>query len=136
MKIWKSSSQLWTTGQISTKHGSKHPRVMSTQVYLNEGSSPFPFPRGDSYEIEKSHWRNLNIFSRTAWPISTKPATQHPWVKGIQACSNEETLNSHKVNNWFFSSLNQHYDNNNGFFYLNIFSGERCGPWACCCPLT
>ena len=25
----------------------------------------------------------------------------HPWVKGIQVCSNEEPSNSHKVNNKF-----------------------------------
>ena len=29
------------------------------------------------------------IFSRTTGPISTKLGTKHPWVKGIQVCSNE-----------------------------------------------
>ena len=63
---------------------------------LGEGNSslfkegPRPFPRGDNYEIVKIHWRNLKIFfSRTTEPISTKLGTKHPWVKGIQVCSNE-----------------------------------------------
>ena len=43
-----------------------------------------------NYEIVKIHWRNLKIFfSRTTEPISTKLFTKHPWVKGIQVCSNE-----------------------------------------------
>ena len=29
------------------------------------------------------------FFSRTTGPISTKLGTKHPWVKGIQVCSNE-----------------------------------------------
>ena len=33
----------------------------------------------------------LNIFSpRTTRPISTKRGANHPWVKGIQVCSNED----------------------------------------------
>ena len=43
-------------------------------------------------------------------PISTKLGTKHPWVKGIQVCSNEEPINSPKINNVFFSFLNQRYD--------------------------
>ena len=31
-------------------------------------------------------------------------------MKGIQVSSNKEPINSHKVNNGFFSSLNQCYD--------------------------
>ena len=31
----------------------------------------------------------FNFFSKTTWPISTKHATKHPWVKEIQVCSNE-----------------------------------------------
>ena len=52
---------------------------------------PRPFPRWDNYEIAKVHWRNLFFkkFLRTTWPISTKLGTKHPWVKGIQVCSNE-----------------------------------------------
>ena len=29
------------------------------------------------------------IFSRTTRPFSTKPGTKHPWLNGIQTCSNE-----------------------------------------------
>ena len=36
--------------------------------------------------------------------------TKHPWVKGIPVYSNEEPINSHKVINGFFPSLNQRYD--------------------------
>ena len=31
----------------------------------------------------------FNFFSRTTGPISTKLDTKHPWVKGIQVCSDE-----------------------------------------------
>ena len=48
------------------------------------------FKTGDNYEKLKKHWRNLKIFfSRTAEPISTQLSINHPWVKGIQVCSNE-----------------------------------------------
>ena len=51
---------------------------------------PCLFPRGDNCGIAKIHWRNLTIFfSRTTEPILTKHGTMHPWVKGIQVCSNE-----------------------------------------------
>ena len=54
---------------------------------------------------ESLHSGDLKIFlSRTTGPISTKPATVHPWVKGIQVCSNEEQFNSYKVNNESFFS--------------------------------
>ena len=47
-------------------------------------------------KIAKIHWRNLKIFfSRITGPISTKFGTKHPWVNGIQVCSNEEPFNSH-----------------------------------------
>ena len=50
------------------------------------------------------------FFSRSTGPISTKLRTKHPWVKGIQACSNKETVNSQKEDNGFFSSPYQRYD--------------------------
>ena len=34
----------------------------------------------------------------------------HPCIKGIQVCSNEEQLNSHKVKDVLFPSENQRYD--------------------------
>ena len=43
---------------------------------------------------------------RTTGPISTKLGTKHHWVKGIQVCSNEEPLNSHKVNEFFLLLIN------------------------------
>jgi hypothetical protein len=30
------------------------------------------------------------FFSRTTGPFSTKLGRKHPWVKGIQVCSNDE----------------------------------------------
>ena len=53
-------------------------------------SSPEPkAPKGGNYEKLKIHWRNFKIFfSRTTGPISTKFGIKHPWVKGIQVCSN------------------------------------------------
>ena len=77
-----------TTGPVSTKLGTKHPWVKGIQVCSNEG--PSPFPRGDNYQIAKIHWQILKIYSsRTAGPISTKLGIIHPWVRGIQVCSNE-----------------------------------------------
>jgi hypothetical protein len=32
----------------------------------------------------------FDFFSRTAGPILTRLGTNHPWVKGIQVCSNEK----------------------------------------------
>jgi hypothetical protein len=35
-------------------------------------------------------WGHIKIFfSRTMWPILTRLGTDHPYVKGIQVCSNE-----------------------------------------------
>ena len=80
-----SSSYSEPLGKFQTKH---HPCVMKIQVCSNEGSRPFP--RGDNNRISKIHRRNLQIFfSRTTKPISTKLGTKHPWVTGIQVCSNE-----------------------------------------------
>ena len=76
-----------TTRPISITHGRKHSWVQGIQVCTNEG--PRPFPRGDYFEIVKTHWWKLKIFSRTTEPISTKLGTKHPWVKGIQVYSNE-----------------------------------------------
>ena len=75
------------------------------QVCSNE--RPCPFLRGDNYEIAKLHWKNLKIFWwRTTGPISTKLGTMHPLMKGTQVCSNEEPLNSHKVNEFFLLLIN------------------------------
>ena len=89
---------------ILTNLGTKHPWVKGIQVYTNEGL--FPFPRGDNCKIVKLHWQHFKIFfSRTDGPISTKLGTYHPWVKGIQVCSNEEPIKSPKINNVFFLLL-------------------------------
>ena len=49
------------------------------------------FQRGDNYQIGKIHWRNKKKSSSPELngPISTKLGTMHPWVTGIQVCSNE-----------------------------------------------
>ena len=86
--LWNLKIFYRTTGPISTKLGTMHPWVKEIQVYSNE--EPCPFPRGDNYEKAKIHWWNLKIFFyRTTGLISTKLGTKHPWVKGIQVCSNE-----------------------------------------------
>ena len=59
---------LGDTGPISTKHSTKHYRVMGIPVCANEG--PWPFPWGDNKEIVKIHWPTLKIFSRTTGPIA------------------------------------------------------------------
>ena len=58
------------------------------QDCLNEGLRPSQ--RGDNWEIIKINWQHLKIFfSRTTGPISTKLIAKHPWIMGIQICSNE-----------------------------------------------
>ena len=56
--------------------------------------------REDNLEIAKINWWNLKIFSRTTGTISTKFDTMHPWVKGIQVCSNEEPYPFPKGDNY------------------------------------
>ena len=110
-----------TTGPILTKLSTKYPWEKGIHVCSNE--RPHPSPRGDNYEIVKKHWWNSKIFfSRTTEPISTKFGTKHPWVKGIQVCSNEEPINSPKINNVFFSSLNQRYDIIICAYWFELFS--------------
>ena len=63
----------------------------------------------------RRRWRNLFTFHlllHNDWVNfnQTHKRTKHPWVKGIQVCSNEKPINSPKINNVFFSSLNQRYD--------------------------
>jgi hypothetical protein len=55
------------------------------QVWSNKG--PGLFQRGDNHKNVKMGWGHLKIFSRTTGPISTRLDTNHPWRKGIQACS-------------------------------------------------
>ena len=79
-----------TTWPISTKLGTKHPRVMGIQFLLIINEGPRPFPRGDNKEIAKIHWWPLKIFFlRTTGPISMKLGTKHPKVMGNHICSNE-----------------------------------------------
>ena len=91
-----------------TKHGTKHSWVIvvkGIQVCSNEG--PCPFPRGDNFEIAKIHWQNLKIFfSRTTWPISIENGIKHPWVKGIQICSNEGPRLFPRGDNWEVLEIN------------------------------
>ena len=49
----------------------------------------------------KIHWQNEKIFfSRIAEPISSTLGTKHPWVKGIQVCSNEGSCPFPRVDNY------------------------------------
>jgi hypothetical protein len=41
----------------------------------------------------------FNFFSRTTGPILTRLGTNHPWVEGIQVCSNEGDIPSPKGDN-------------------------------------
>jgi hypothetical protein len=80
----------WTTGPILTTLGTDHPWLEGFQNnYSNEGGHPSPM--GDNCKRVEIHWIFLKIFSRTTWPISIKLGTNHPWVKGIPNCSNEES---------------------------------------------
>ena len=84
-------------GPISTKLGTKHPWVEGIQVCSNE--VPYPFPTGDNSENIKWYWKYLKTFSRTTGSISTKHGTKHPWVEGIQVCSNKGPRPSQRGDN-------------------------------------
>jgi hypothetical protein len=62
--------------------------MKGNQVCSNKG--PGPLQRGDNHKNVKMGWGHLKIFfSRTTGPILTRLGTNHPWVEGIQDCSNE-----------------------------------------------
>ena len=73
------------------RHLSVHPSLRPS-VHLSVNFSNF-------------HLLLQNHFSRTTGPISTRLGRMHPWVMGIEVCSNEEQIKSHKVNNVFFLLL-------------------------------
>ena len=84
-EIWKNVDEIKkklssrTTGPISTKLGTMHPRVKGIQVCSNEGCCPFP--RGE------------------------KTLKKLTWFKEIKVSSNEETIKFHKVIMFFFLLL-------------------------------
>ena len=89
---------------ISNKLSTNHPWVMGIQVCSNEGQSLFV--RGDNYEMAKNTLTNLIIFfSRTTGPISTKLGKGHPWVMGIQVCSNEGPLRFPRGDNYEIAKI-------------------------------
>ena len=70
-----------------------------TRTHVSSNEGPRPFPRGDNSENTKLYLKYLKIFSRTTGPISTKLGTKHPWVEGIQVCSNERPRPSTRGDN-------------------------------------
>ena len=71
----------------------------------------------DIYEIVKIHWRNLKIFSRTTWWISTKSCTKHPWVIGIQVCSNKGPRPFTRGDTCKYKIVKLHWQNFKIFFF-------------------
>jgi hypothetical protein len=63
--------------------------VKGIQVCSNDDS--WSFSRGDNNEKCRNTLKIFFkiFFSRTTGPISFNLGTNHPWVKGIQVCSNE-----------------------------------------------
>ena len=82
-----------------------HPWVKGIQVCSNEGLCLFP--RGDNFEIATIHWRIWKILSSTAKPVWIKLGTMHPWVKGIQFCSNEGLCPFSKGNNFEIAKIHR-----------------------------
>ena len=82
-----------------------HPWVKGIQVCSNEGLCLFP--RGDNFEIATIHWRIWTILSSTAKPVWIKLGTMHPWVKGIQFCSNEGLCPFSKGNNFEIAKIHR-----------------------------
>jgi hypothetical protein len=69
------------------KLGTNYPWVKGIQVCSNK--RPGPLQMGDNHKNVKIRWCLLKIFSRTTRSILTRLGTNHPWVEGIQVCSNE-----------------------------------------------
>jgi hypothetical protein len=59
------------------------------EIQICSIKGPGPFQRGDNYNTIEMGWGLLKIFSRTTMPSLTILGTNHPWVEGIQVCSNE-----------------------------------------------
>ena len=62
----------------------------------------------------------FDFFSRTAGPNSTKLGTHHPWVKGLQVCSNEGPGPLQRGDN--------HENAKIGWSHLKIFFSRTTGP--------
>jgi hypothetical protein len=75
------------TGPILSRLATNYSWVKGIQDCSKEGDSPSR--RGDNSGRVKMHWKFFKTFSRTSWPKSIKLGTNHPWVKGIQVCSNK-----------------------------------------------
>jgi hypothetical protein len=71
--------------------------MKGNQVCSNKG--PGPLQRGDNHKNVEMGRDHLRIFSRTIGPILTRLGTNHPWVEGIQVCSNEGDSPSPKGDN-------------------------------------
>ena len=100
---------------------------------------PYPFPRGDNYEIVKIQYPRLKIFlSRNIRPISFKLSTKQPWVKGISGYPIKFlSIFKMEMMGFFLSKKILHvwYNQSSEQMFLLIwtsFSGERCGTWASC----
>ena len=89
MTIFK-NSLFKTTGQISTKFGTKHPWVDGIQICTNKGHHPSS--RGINSKIIKIYGEYLKIFYFSiTGTVSTKPGIKHPWVKEIQIFKKKKT---------------------------------------------
>ena len=59
-------------------------------IHVDSNEGPCLFPRGENNKIAKMIHKYLKVFFfRTIGPISHKLDTKHPWIMGIQVCSNE-----------------------------------------------
>ena len=91
-----------TTGPISTKLNTKYPWVKGDFKFV-QIKGPVLFQgkiiRKLQKYIDKIRWTNFNLILHKALYI------KHPWVKGIQVCSNEEPFTSQKVKNGFLLLL-------------------------------
>ena len=73
------------------------------------------------------------FFSRTTEPISTKLGTKHPWVKGIQVCSNEGPYPFPRGDNYKIAKiknllLQNHWANFNQTWH-KAYLGEGDSSW-------
>ena len=92
-----------TTGPFSMKLGTEHPGVNGVSSLFNQRI--LPYFQGDIIKNSENTCTLMKFKNllQTIGPILTKLGTMHPWLKGIQVCSNDGSFNCHIEKKWVFS---------------------------------
>ena len=94
-----------TTGPFSMKLGTEHPGVNGVSSLFNQRI--LPYFQGDIIKNSENTCTLMKFKNllQTIGPILTKLGTMHPWLKGIQVCSNDGPFNCHIEKNGFLAGF-------------------------------